>query len=139
FRALDHGVEGHGREKYRRLFRGIYIDPSVEVTARVKAEAAWLYGRGGAVLGGRSAAAMLGVKYLDDRRRIARPSGGRSDSRRLGVRREFERFDPEPAVLIRPRSAGRQSSRGLVIHRIDVPDGELVTARGIRMTSAART
>lgn len=124
FRAADSGVAGPRRAKFQRVLRGIYVDPSVELTAAVMADAAWLYGRGAAVLGGRSAAAALGVRYLDDRRRV---QGG------------YERFDPEPAVLIRPRAAANGTCQGLTVHRMDLPEGEVVQVRGMRATSPART
>ncbi|WP_024794002.1 hypothetical protein [Tomitella biformata] len=52
FRGADHGVTGHRRAKFQRLLRGVYVDPAVDVTARVKAEAAWEYCQGSGVLGG---------------------------------------------------------------------------------------
>lgn len=124
FRALDHGVDGRRRAKFTRILRGVYVDPSVELTARVKAEAAWVYGRGHGVLGGRSAAAMLGVRYLDARRRV---DGG------------YERFDPEPPVLVRSRSGRAGGCEGLIVERVDLPADEVVTVHGMRVTSAART
>lgn len=53
---------------YHRLFRGVYIDRDAELTATVRAKAAWLWtGRRG-IVAGFSAAALLGSRWVDDRR-----------------------------------------------------------------------
>ena len=49
--------------RYRRLFRDVYLAEDVELSALVKAHAAWL--STGATLAGNSAAAVLGTKWLD--------------------------------------------------------------------------
>lgn len=51
------------RRKYTAVFRDVYIRPDDELTALVKARAAWL--ATGATLGGLSAAAVLRSKYVD--------------------------------------------------------------------------
>lgn len=51
------------RMRYRAVFRDVYIDRNVELTAAVKARAAWL--STGATLAGLSAAAVFGTKWLD--------------------------------------------------------------------------
>jgi very-short-patch-repair endonuclease len=51
------------RTRYRRVFRDAYIANDVELSAFVKAHAAWL--STGATLAGTSAAAVLGTKWLD--------------------------------------------------------------------------
>jgi hypothetical protein len=51
------------RTRYRAVFRDVYICPDAELTAAVKARAAWL--STGATLAGLSAAAVLGTKWLD--------------------------------------------------------------------------
>lgn len=124
FRGADFGVTGHRRAKFHRVLRGVYVDPSVDVTARVKAEAAWQYCRGVGVLGGRSAAAALGVRYLDERRR---------------TENGWQSFDPEPAVLYRPRAGSASTCAGLTVHRADLPPEEVVDVGGMRVTSPART
>lgn len=56
--------------RYNRLFRGVYIDRDVELTAAVRAKAGWLWtGRRGTVAG-HSAAALHGSKWVDDRRAV---------------------------------------------------------------------
>lgn len=124
FLAAAQGLAGPRRSTFQRVLRGVYADPAVDVTASVRAEAAWLYCRGAGVLGGRSAAAALGVRYLDDRRWAG--AGWRY-------------FDPEPAVLFRPRAGAAGACVGLTVHRADLPEEEVVRASGMRVTSAART
>jgi very-short-patch-repair endonuclease len=51
------------RTRYRAVFRDVYIHKDTELTAAVKARAAWL--STGATLAGLSAAAVLGTKWLD--------------------------------------------------------------------------
>ena len=51
------------RTRHRRVFRDVYISGEAELTAPIKARAAWL--STGATLAGMSAAAMLGTKWLD--------------------------------------------------------------------------
>jgi Protein of unknown function (DUF559) len=56
-------TRGQLRTRYRRVFRDVYIARDTELTAAVKARAAWL--STGATLAGLSAAAVLGTKWLD--------------------------------------------------------------------------
>lgn len=51
------------RLRYRRLYRDVYLPHDVEVTAAIRARAAWL--STGATLTGLSAAAIFGTKWLD--------------------------------------------------------------------------
>lgn len=51
------------RAGYRRIYRDVYLHNDVELTAAVRARAAWL--STGAPLAGVSAAAVLGTKWLD--------------------------------------------------------------------------
>lgn len=142
FRVGDRGLTSRQARKYRRLLRGVYVDASTDPTALVMAKAAGVHSRGLGVLGGRSAAAALGTRYLDQRRRRhpddRRPTPQRSRYREHD-RTRFEYFDPEPPVLIRPRSASMRSPRGLVTAGLDLPGDEVVLARGMRVTSPART
>lgn len=128
------------REHQVRLLRGVYAEPGTQPTARVMAEAAWLYGQGRGVLGGRSAAAVWGVRYLDERRPRARaePSAG-PYSYREHEWDSYEYFDPEPPVLIRPRSASARPAPGISIWSADLPVHEVATVRGMRVTTPART
>lgn len=51
------------RLRYRRLYHGVYLHNDVELTAALRARAAWL--ATGATLAGLSAAAVHGAKWLD--------------------------------------------------------------------------
>ncbi|MEE6136714.1 DUF559 domain-containing protein [Mycobacterium sp. 050128] len=56
--------------RHVRLFRGVYIDRDAELTAAVRAKAAWLWtGRRG-IVAGFSAAALHGSRWVDDRRAV---------------------------------------------------------------------
>lgn len=59
-------TEHHLRTKYLRILPGIYADRGTKITAFVRAEAAWKWSRGEGALVGRSAAAVLGVKWVPD-------------------------------------------------------------------------
>src|SRR5690348_3740142 len=50
---------------YTKLFRNVYARSGVELTARDKAVAAWLWSGRSATLAGCSAAAVLGMRWLD--------------------------------------------------------------------------
>ncbi|OBA75347.1 hypothetical protein A5641_25290 [Mycobacterium sp. 1554424.7] len=65
--ALERGAVTRGqlRTRYRAVFRDVYIAEGAELTAAVKARAAWL--STGATLAGLSAAAVYGTKWLDER------------------------------------------------------------------------
>jgi len=52
--------------RYTRLFRDVYVDPDMPVTAALRAKAGWLWGRRRGVVAGFSAAAMHGSKWVDD-------------------------------------------------------------------------
>jgi hypothetical protein len=52
--------------QHRAIYRDVYVRRDVELTARIRAEAAWL--ATGATLAGVSAAAVLGTKWLDSSR-----------------------------------------------------------------------
>ncbi len=128
------------REHQVRLLRGVYAEPGTQKTARIMAEAAWLYGRGRSVLGGRSAAAVLGAKYLDDRRRRERPAPTAGPYRyREHEWEDYEYFDPEPPVLIRPRSGSTRRTPGVTVWTADLPEREVAVVRGMRVTTPART
>jgi hypothetical protein len=51
---------------YTRLFRDVYVDRDVQVTAALRARAGWLWTKRKGVVAGVSAAAMHGSKWVDD-------------------------------------------------------------------------
>jgi very-short-patch-repair endonuclease len=95
------------RTRYRLVFRDVYIGKHAELTAVAKARAAWL--STGATLGGLSAAAVLGTKWLDG---------------------------AAPAEIMR---ADRHGQRGIVVHSDQLAADEVHTVSGMRATTAPRT
>ena len=93
-----------------RMYRNVYVSKRVEVTARVRAVAAAMFAGKECVLAGFSAAAMVGTKWISD---------------------------DEPAEVLR---AGHfRAPKNLVARKYDVHPRDIVTRRGIRITSPART
>jgi very-short-patch-repair endonuclease len=52
--------------RYTRIFRDVYVDPSVEVTAALRAKAGWLWAKRQGIVAGFSAAALHGSRWVDD-------------------------------------------------------------------------
>ncbi|MGE2733628.1 DUF559 domain-containing protein [Mycolicibacterium vaccae] len=92
---------------HRAVYRDVYLPRDVELTARLRAQAAWL--STGAVLGGASAAAVLGAKWIDPRL---------------------------PAQIVRP---DRHAPPGMVAHSWDLAPGEVCVFAGVETTTPART
>ncbi|UXA18594.1 endonuclease domain-containing protein [Mycobacterium sp. SMC-4] len=92
---------------HRAIFRDVYVGKNVELTARIKAEGAWL--ATGAVLGGMSAAAVFGTKWID-------PAA--------------------PAEIIRP---DRHCAAGILAHSWSLGAGETCLVGGVSATTPART
>ncbi|MET4428090.1 hypothetical protein [Mycolicibacterium sp. 624] len=97
------------RKAYVSLYPGVYVPRGVEVTARQRAEAAWLWSRRRGVVAGQSAAAMLGVKWVDKR---------------------------NPAELIHDN---RRSPARLVIRTEALAPGETLNVGAMAVTAPART
>ena len=97
------------RKRYQPLYPGVYIPRDVDPSARVRAEAAWLWSKRRGVLAGLSAAAMFGSKWISG----ALPAELIHDNRR-----------PPPLLTVRADA----------LHA-----GEVVDLGGIPATSAART
>lgn len=53
------------RVLYEPVYPGVYVPYGIELTARQRAEAAWLWSRRRGVVAGNSAAALLGAKWVD--------------------------------------------------------------------------
>jgi very-short-patch-repair endonuclease len=92
---------------HRAIYRDVYLRRDVELTARLRARAAWL--STGATLGGLSAAAVFGTKWLD-------PSA--------------------PAEVVR---ADRHAQAGIVVHTWDLAPDEVCAFARMHVTSPART
>ncbi|MGK2870385.1 MAG: endonuclease domain-containing protein [Mycobacterium sp.] len=95
--------------KYRKIHQNVYVPIDVTLTARERAEAAWLWSGRRAALAGYSAAAVLGSKWLPD---------------------------DAPAELARLR---HPSPRGIHIHSGVIAADEMVGVGDMDCTSVART
>lgn len=56
--------------RYTRIFRDVYVDPNLEVTAALRARAGWLWAGRRGVVAGFSAAALYGSKWVDAARAV---------------------------------------------------------------------
>ncbi|MCW2561413.1 MAG: hypothetical protein JWP55_5377 [Mycobacterium sp.] len=97
------------RTRYRAIYRDVYVPNDLEVTAMVRARAAWLWAGPDCVLTGLSAAAALGTKWIDG---------------------------DLPAELIR---GDRHSPRGVLVRSYCLAPNEVCFARGMSVTTPART
>lgn len=95
--------------RHERIYRNVYLHADAELAADTRAMAAWLWSGRQATLGGLSAAALHGSKWID------------ADL---------------PAELFRPNG---KKADGIVIHRDELPTDEVMHLRGIAVTTPART
>lgn len=65
--ARGHVTKSALRTSYERLFRDVYVPRGTELTPTVLARAGWLWSGGRAVVGGRTAAALLGARWVEPR------------------------------------------------------------------------
>lgn len=96
-------------ERHARIYRNIYLPTCVELTPEMRAEAAWLWSDRQAILGGLSAAAWYGTRWIDP----AAPA-------------EVFRTNGKPVP-------------GITIHRDVLRDDEIGLIRGVGITTPART
>lgn len=97
------------RALYQPVYPGVYAPWGIELTARQRAEAAWLWSRRRGVVAGASAAALLGAKWV---------SGA------LDAELVYDNRLPPPK---------------LVAYRDILKPGEVMTVDGIAVTDPART
>ncbi|MHA7650272.1 hypothetical protein ACX9NE_11210 [Mycobacterium sp. ML4] len=97
------------RALYRPVYPGVYSPVGIELSARERAQAAWLWSRRRGIVSGNSAAALLGAKWV-------RPS--------LPAELVYDNRKPPPRI---------------VVHTDTVEPHETVTLDGITVTSPART
>jgi len=97
------------RTGYRRIYRNVYLPIGVELTASIRAEAAFLWSDGSAVVCGASAAAVHGNPWISADR---------------------------PAELIRE---WRSAPTGIILHADTLCPGESTVLGGIQVTTPART
>ncbi|GAB7066498.1 DUF559 domain-containing protein [Mycobacterium hodleri] len=97
------------RTRYRAVHRNVYVANDVELTAELRARAAWLFAGPNAVLAGMSAAAVHGTKWLDPN---------------------------SPAEVVR---ANRHGPAGIIVRSYALDADEVCERQGMRVTTAART
>lgn len=97
------------RTLYQPVYPGVYVPWGIELTARQRATAAWLWSRRRGVVAGNSAAALLGSKWVDA---------------------------ALPAELVHDN---QKAPPKLVAHNEVLKPGELTTVDDIAVTTAART
>jgi len=95
--------------RFEPVFRGVYVPRGHEVTALTRARGAWLFSGRRAVVGGFSAAALHGSRWISAAR---------------------------PAELFQP---SRFRAGGLILHSDELLDEEITLVAGIRVTTPART
>jgi hypothetical protein len=97
------------RNRYEMIYRNVYMPKDAEITAAIRAVAAWLWARRDATVAGLSAAALHGAKWID------------ADL---------------PAELIRAVAC---KVDGIVIHRAILDQDEVCLIDGVPVTTPART
>lgn len=97
------------RSRHQAVYRNVYLPQGHQMTAATRATAAWLWSGRTATAVGLSAAALQGSQWIDPQL---------------------------PAELYRRNG---KPVDGIVIHRDRLPDDEVRTARGIPVTTPART
>lgn len=109
--ALDAGdlTRHHLRTRFVTVYPGVYVARETQLTARLRAEAAWLWSTRRAVLAGRSAAALHGAKWIDAM---------------------------APAELLHHN---RHAPPGIRVWADAIADDEIAVINGMRVTTAART
>ncbi|TQR87288.1 hypothetical protein D8S82_07885 [Mycobacterium hodleri] len=109
--ALDAGdlTRHQLRSRFAAVYPGVYVAREAQLTARLRAEAAWLWSTRRAVLAGRSAAALHGAKWIDPR---------------------------APAELLHDN---RHAPPGIRVWADAIADDEIAVIKGMRVTTPART
>ena len=103
-------LTGHAlRTRYRPVYPSIYLRRDIELTAALRAEAAWRWSKQRAVIAGNSAAALHRAKWVDAR---------------------------SPAEVIH---GNRRPPVGIRVWSDDVDDDEIVDVGGMRVCTPART
>jgi hypothetical protein len=97
------------RRFYAPIYPGVHGPRDVEISARRRAKAAWLWSRGRGVIAGLSAAAMLGTKWI------------------------------EPGLPAELTHANRRPPPRLLVHTDDLINDETQRIGGMLITTAART
>jgi hypothetical protein len=97
------------RTRYAAIYPNVYLPNDAELTAAARAEAAWLWSRRRGVVAGRSAAALHGTRWIDQK---------------------------APAELLYDN---RHRPRGIRTYADRIGDDEVMLIRGMTVTTPART
>lgn len=97
------------RSLYAAVYPGVYKPAGIELTARERGLAAWLWSRRNAVIAGNSAAAILGAKWVS------------------------------PALDAELIHHSRRPPPGITVHNETLLPGEVTAIDGVAVTGAART
>jgi very-short-patch-repair endonuclease len=97
------------RALYEPVYPGVYSPAGIELSASQRAQAAWLWSRRRGVVGGNSAAALLGAKWV---------------SRSLDAELVHDNRKPPPRIVVRSDTLALQ---------------EVLTVDGVAVTTPART
>lgn len=97
------------RSLYEPVHPGVYRPAGIALTARERAQAAWLWSRRKGVIAGNSAAALLGAKWVS------------------------------PTLDAELIHGNRHPPAGIVVHSETLLPGEVVEVDGMPVTSVART
>lgn len=97
------------RTRYEQLYPSVYVPRGVDLSARQRAEAAWLWSKRRGVVAGQSAAAMLGTKWVDD--------------------------DKAPELI----HDNRNAPDGLIVRSETLSPGEALGIGAMKVTAPART
>ncbi len=86
------------RSRFEAIHRDVYLAGDEELTAVIRAKAAWLWSRRNGVIAGQSAAALLGAKWVDDRE----PAQLLYENRHppTGIRTWADRFEEDEVELV---------------------------------------
>jgi hypothetical protein len=84
--------------RYARLFRDVYVNRDVQVTAALRAKAGWLWAKRQGVVAGASAAAMHGSKWVEDTTTVELIHGNRH--RLPGLFARGDRIEDDEITII---------------------------------------
>jgi hypothetical protein len=84
--------------RYVRLFRDVYVNRDVEVTAALRAKAGWLWAKRQGVVAGVSAAALHGSKWVEDTTTVELLHGNRH--RLSGLHTYGDRIDEDEITVV---------------------------------------
>lgn len=84
--------------RYARLFRDVYVNRDVQVTAALRAKAGWLWAKRQGVVAGVSAAALHGSKWVEDTTTVELIHGNRH--RLTGLHTRGDRIEEDEITVV---------------------------------------